>query len=109
MNVLHLDFSWTDHKPDHHIWNIVGEWRVLNCSVINDEVDVTLWKGKKKITIDGERIKAISKNVFNISTIQLSDEGKYSCKACGYTKPSQLRVNVLSGKIITVFIIFFLF
>ena len=92
-----LDFEW-ENDVNSYTRCLVGEWSVIDCRVNNnDNVHATLWFNREKLTIDGERIKMISKNMFNITNLQLRDKGNYYCKACSQTK-SLATINVKEGK-----------
>lgn len=77
---------------------LVGESWEINCRVKSDNVNAILWQedilgrfepGERHV--DGEHIKLKDKNVFLITKLNVSDEGKYYCKACEKKK--------LAGKI----------
>ena len=92
-----------DGSHNNYIWSIVGEWRVVNCRVNNNnQANATLWRQdgdtEKKIEIDEKRIKTVSKNKFNFTSVMPSDMGKYYCKACDAKITPYLRVNVKKGK-----------
>ncbi|XP_028406191.1 neural cell adhesion molecule 1-like [Dendronephthya gigantea] len=94
------NFKWADTVHNNYIWSIVGEWRVVNCSVNdNKNVNATLWLNKAKIrTTDQERrIVMVSKNVFNVTDLRPNDMGNYYCKACDLWK-TPVRINVKRGK-----------
>lgn len=99
---LFVDIKWADNVHNNYIWSIVGEWRVVNCSVNdNRNVEATLWQDKvRKRTTDGERpIAMVSKNVFNVTDLRLNDMGSYYCKVCDHWK-TPVRINVKRGTIV---------
>lgn len=70
----------------------------------NNQAEATLWRqdgdAERKIDIDGKRIKMVSKNKFNFTSVIHSDLGRYYCKACDVKITPYLRVNVKKGKTI---------
>ena len=78
--------SWKD-RTYYRKLRIQGEWIKINCA-IRISGNVHLWFGKrkgettKKLKVDNEKIKLVSKNVFNITNLTTEDHGWYTCQVC---------------------------
>ena len=94
-----IDVKWLKTDHSNFLWSIVGEWRILRCTTFdNENVNTTLWIDQTRpVIIDGVKIREISKNVYNLTNLQLHDTASYYCKACGSFK-NLLRVNVKKGE-----------
>ncbi|XP_046852415.1 immunoglobulin superfamily member 10-like [Xenia sp. Carnegie-2017] len=90
--------KWLNTDHSNFLWSIVGEWRILRCTTFdNENVNTTLWIDQTRpVIIDGVKIREISKNVYNLTNLQLKDTASYYCKACDSFK-NLLRVNVKKG------------
>lgn len=86
---------------------MVGEWWTIDCRMNSNTVNVTLWQReiwKKPFhiqrVIDEKDIKMIENNVFNITKLRHTDQGKYYCKAdCAGKEKYAGAIYVNKGKL----------
>ena len=87
-----IELKWTkEHLPLKN-WRLPGEWMKIQCTV-NVEENVTLLFNDRKLTVDNRKVKYISKNIFNISGLQIEDEGDYKCKVCEKEKSHEINIS----------------
>ncbi|XP_028407243.1 fibroblast growth factor receptor 2-like [Dendronephthya gigantea] len=82
--------SWKNSNPgDFDVYRFRGEWLLVNCAVNTaDNATLILRKEPRSTTseitrvVDNKKIKMAAKNVFNITNVTITDEGRYFCNVC---------------------------
>ena len=80
-----------------------GQWVSFNCAVGASDYAV-LWFKKhrryaEKLRVVDTKIRLVSANTFNITSLTLKDRRFYRCKVCGKLEKSILFLEILEGKL----------
>jgi hypothetical protein len=80
-----------------------GQWVSFNCAVGASDYAV-LWfkkdiKSAETLRVVDTKIRLVSANTFNITSLTLKDRGFYRCKVCGKLEKTILFLEILEGKL----------
>jgi hypothetical protein len=80
-----------------------GQWVSFNCAVGASDYAV-LWfkkgiKSAEKLLVIDTKIRLVSANTFNITSLTRKDRGFYRCKVCGKLEKTILFLQILEGKL----------
>ena len=80
-----------------------GQWVSFNCAVGTSD-DAVLWFKKdknsaEKLQVIDTKIRLVSTNTFNITSLTRKDRGFYRCKVCGKLEKTILFIEILKGKL----------
>ena len=80
------------------------QWVSFNCASEGTSDDAVLWfkkdiKSAEKLQVIDTKIRLVSTNTFNITSLTLKDRGFYRCKVCGKLEKTILFLEILEGKL----------
>jgi hypothetical protein len=79
------------------------QWVSFNCAIGTSD-DAVLWfkkdiKSEEKLQVIDTRIRLVSTNTFNITSLTRKDRGFYRCKVCGKLEETIIFLEILEGKL----------
>ena len=83
-----IPFSITDDGVKYYdpfVYRLPGEWIIINCRyhgryVRNFLFSPTGSTAKFYVYVDNEKIKVVSENLYNITSLANNDSGRYKCR-----------------------------
>jgi hypothetical protein len=81
----------------------LGQWVSFNCAIGTSD-DAVLWFKKNRISeeklqVIDTKIRLVSNNTFNITSLTRKDRGFYRCKVSGKLEKKILFLEILEGKL----------